>query len=128
MERAPAGKPDPDVASSEAWLAVDEGSAVVLDLPRIEGRYYTVQIVNPWGETLVNINDRTFPQHPYGGFAFCLQGSRVSLPPGVERIDLPNRKARLSARIELGATPDEAAALLRQLSLRNPRSTPIPPR
>ena len=36
--------PNLDVAYLEAWIAVDDESAVLLGVPRIEGRYYTVQI------------------------------------------------------------------------------------
>ena len=46
-----------DVACSEAWVAVDETSCTLVDVPQITGRYYTVQVLNPWGETLANIRD-----------------------------------------------------------------------
>ena len=58
--------PNLDVAYSEAWVAVDEKSCLVVTVPKIIGRYYTVQFLNGWGETVANINERVFPQHPKG--------------------------------------------------------------
>jgi hypothetical protein len=82
--------PNLDVAYSEAWVAVDENSCTIVSVPKIEGRSYTVQVLNGWGETLANINERVFPRYPYGDFAVCLQGATVSLPADVQRIDLEN--------------------------------------
>jgi len=122
IHRAPGGvtwaNPNLDVAYSEAWIAVDETSCTVLDLPRIEGRYYTFQLLNGWGEVTLNINERNFPDHPSGLFALCLKGSQPDVPVGAYRIDLPNRASRLLMRIELGADPDEAIALQRATTLR----------
>jgi hypothetical protein len=56
--------PNLDVAYSEAWVAVDEKSCLIVTVPRITGRYYTVQFLNGWGETVANINERVFPEHP----------------------------------------------------------------
>src|SRR3954468_17745417 len=66
--------PNLDVAYSEAWVAVDENSYLLVSVPQITDRYYTVQFLNGWGETLANINARTFPDQPYGDFAVCLKG------------------------------------------------------
>ncbi len=115
-----------DVAFSEAWVAVDETSCTMIDVPRIVGRYYTVQIVNPWGETIANINERTFPERAFGTFALCLKGAHLRLPKEVHRIDLPGRKARVLARIELGANPSEAIALQHAITMRS-TSKPIIP-
>jgi hypothetical protein len=61
--------PNFDVAYFEAWLAVDDRSPVLLEIPEIKDRYYTAQILDEWGEVIVNINERTFPSKPYGKFA-----------------------------------------------------------
>jgi hypothetical protein len=53
--------PNLDVAYSEAWVAVDEKSCLMVSVPKIAGRYYTVQFLNGWGETVANINERVFP-------------------------------------------------------------------
>ena len=50
--------PNLDVAYSEAWVAVDENSYLQVTVPRITDRYFTVQFLNGWGESLANINER----------------------------------------------------------------------
>ena len=42
--------PNLDVAYLEAWFAVDDKTPVILEVPKIEGRYYTAQILDEWGE------------------------------------------------------------------------------
>jgi hypothetical protein len=100
--------PNLDVAYSEAWIAVDEASCTLVNLPEIKGRCYTVQLLNGWGEVTTNINERKFPRHPFGTFAMCLRGAKVALPAGTQRIDLPNKKSRILMRVELGADPAAA--------------------
>ena len=110
--------PNLDVAYSEAWVAVDDKSCLVVTVPRITGRYYTVQFLNGWGETVTNINERVFPQHPNGEFAICLEGSQMPLAAGVQRIDVPVKNMRVLLRVALGANWDEAVALQRQFAFR----------
>ncbi len=116
-----------EVACSEAWVAVDEVTYATIVLPPLVGRYYTVQLSNPWGEVIANLNERTFPQQPSGPFALCLKGAQLVLPPDTVRIDLPCRKARLLARIEIGADPGQASALQRQITLHASGKPQIPP-
>jgi hypothetical protein len=110
--------PNLDVAYSEAWVAVDEKSCLIVSVPRIADRYYTVQFLNGWGETVANINERVFPQHPNGEFAICLKGSQVPIPAGAERIDVPVKYMRVLLRVALGADWDAAVALQRQFEFR----------
>ncbi len=86
------------MAYSEAWVAVDETSYLLVTVPKITGRYYTVQFLNGWGETLANINERLFPDRPFGEFAVCLKGSKVEILPGARRIDLPVKYSRVLLR------------------------------
>ncbi|MNZ31832.1 hypothetical protein D3C78_491440 [compost metagenome] len=118
--------PNLDVAYSEAWVAVDEKSCTMVSVPQISGRYYTVQFLNGWGETLANINERAYPQHPSGDFAVCLKGASVTLPANAQRIDLPVRSARVLSRVELGADWNEAERLQQQFTMR-PTGSPQPP-
>lgn len=106
--------PNLDVAYSEAWVAVDENCYLLVTVPKIEGRYFTVQFMNGWGETLANINERIFPDKPYGQFAVCYTGSNVSIPDGARRIDVPVKYSRVLLRVELGANWDDAVALQKQ--------------
>lgn len=121
--------PNLDVAYSEAWVAVDENSYVLVTVPQITGRYYTVQFLNGWGETLANINERLFPDHASGEFAVCLKGSNVSIPAGAKRIDLPVKYSRVLLRVELGANWNEAIRLQQQFQFKgvgNPALPDIP--
>ena len=110
--------PNLDVAYSEAWVAVDESSCALVSVPKVTGRYFTVQFLNGWGETVANLNERVFAQHPHGQFAICLKGSRIELPAGVQRVDVPVKGMRVLSRVELGANWDEAVALQRQFEIR----------
>jgi len=103
--------PNFDVAYLEAWIAVDEYSATVLEVPEVKGRYYTAQILDEWGEVIVNINERTFPSKSFGTFALVKPGSAVRVPEGATRIELHSAKAKLLARVELKGDPDGAVKL-----------------
>ena len=133
LHRKPGGvdwpNPNLDVAYSEAWVAVDENSCTIVSVPKVSGRYFTVQFLNGWGETLANINERVFPDQPYGDFAVCLKGSTVSIPQGLRRIDLPVKYSRVLARVELGSNWEDAIALQRQFKFTatgSPRLPDIP--
>lgn len=122
INRKPGGvdwvNPNLDVVYSEAWVAVDEKTCVELEIPKIEGRYYTWHMLNGWGETVLNINERTYPQKPYGKYALCLKGSTAAVPEGLLRIDLPSKTTRVLARIEQGANSREAVRLQSQFRLK----------
>jgi len=109
--------PNLDVAYLEAWFAVDEVTPVVLEVPKVEGRYYTAQIVDEWADILCNINERNLPDRPHGRFALCLMGSNPTIPDGALRIDLPSRKAKMLARVERKGDDQGAAALQHQFKL-----------
>lgn len=104
--------PNLDVAYVEAWIAVDDETPVLLEVPEINGRYYTAQVLDEWGEVIVNINERTLPSRPHGKFAFVRAGTAPPLPANVARIDLHSNKAKLLARVEL--KDDVAGALALQ--------------
>jgi hypothetical protein len=118
--------PNLDVAYSEAWVALDDTSCTVVTVPKITGRYYTVQFLNGWGGTLANINARTQPARDWGEFAVCLDGAAVNLPADVVRVDVPARYLRMLARVELGDDWVQAVALQERFALR-PTGTPPPP-
>jgi hypothetical protein len=109
--------PNFDVALSEAWIAVDDSSCTLINLPEIKGRYYTVEIVNGWGEVIDTVNERTYPNHPFGTFALCLNKAKVDLPAGAQRIEVAGNKSRILIPIELGANPAEALALQKQITM-----------
>jgi hypothetical protein len=121
--------PNFDVAYLEAWFAVDDRTPVILEVPEVKGRYYTAQILDEWGEVIVNINERTFPSKPFGRFALIKPGWTGVLPSEVSRIQLHSSKAKLLARVELKGDPDGALALQRSFkvtTLGNPVIAPPP--
>lgn len=122
IHREPGGvdwaNPNLDVVYSEAWVALDEKSCTLIELPEIKGRYYTVQALNGWGEVTANINERNYPKHPFGKFAFCLKDTKATLPKGTQRVNLPSRKSRILMRIELGANPADALALQKKVTMK----------
>ena len=109
--------PNLDVAYLEAWIAVDDETPVLLEVPEIKGRYYGAQILNEWGEVITNINERNFPSHPTGKFAFVAPGSTVEVPDSAVRIELHSRKAKMLARVELRGDVDGAVALQKQFRI-----------
>ena len=119
--------PNLDVAYSEAWVAIDEGSCLLVSVPEVRDRYYTVQFLNGWGETVANINERTFPQHPAGEFAVCLAGSQVDLAPGVQRVDVPVKAMRVLSRVQLGDDWAGAVALQQRFAIRASGTPALPP-
>lgn len=112
--RTPAGL---DVRLSEAWIAIDDRTPVLLDIPRLDGRYVTWQMLNGWGETILNINERTCPGRASGRFALCLEGSDPLIPRNASRVDLPCRTSRAVVRIDPGESDEEAARLQQQFTL-----------
>ena len=109
--------PNLDVAYLEAWIAVDDASAVLLRVPDVNGRYYTVQICDEWGNVITNINERNYPLNPAGMFAFVTPDSVADLPGGALPIVLPSRKAKMLARVELQTDWDTAIGLQRKFTM-----------
>ena len=109
--------PNFDVAYLEAWIAVDDETAVLLEVPEVKGRYYTAQILDEWGEVIANINERTFPTKPFGKFALVKPGSKTKSPADAGRIELHSSKAKLLGRVELKGDPDGAVKLQRAFKL-----------
>jgi hypothetical protein len=110
--------PNLDVAYLEAWIAVDDTTPVLLEVPEVRGRYYTAQILDEWGEVITNINERTYPSHPHGKFFLVAPGSRVTVPADAVRIELHSRKAKMLARVELQDSPEQATRLQKQFTLK----------
>lgn len=117
--------PNLDVAYSEAWVAVDESSCTIVTVPKITGRYYTVQFLNGWGETVANINERTQPQGG-GDYAVCLKGADVQLPANVTRVDLPVKYTRVLARVALGKDAAGAEALQHRFTMKATGAPKLP--
>ncbi|WP_230279755.1 DUF1214 domain-containing protein [Croceicoccus sp. Ery15] len=109
--------PNLDVAYLECWFGVDDNSAALLTVPQVEGRYYTAQIIDEWGEVITNINERNYPLNPSGLFALVTPGSGVAIPDGAVRVELHGQKAKMLARVELQTDSDAAVALQKQFTV-----------
>ena len=109
--------PNLDVAYMEAWFAMDENSAILLTIPKIETRYYTVQLMDGWGEVITNINERNYPDQPYGQYALCLENTTARIPEGALKVVMPNKKIKMLARVELQNTWDKAVELQKQFKV-----------
>lgn len=121
--------PNFDVAYLEAWIGVDEATPAILEVPEVQGRYYTAQILDEWGEVITNINERIFPSRPHGRFALVAPGSNPALPADVARIELHSNKAKLLGRVELKGDPEGAVKLQKQFRLSStgtPRIADVP--
>jgi hypothetical protein len=121
--------PNFDVAYLEAWFAVDDNSAAMLEVPEVKNRYYTAQILDEWGEVIANINERQFPTKPFGKFVLVKPGSQFNVPPDAGRIELHSSKAKLLGRVELKDDPDGAVKLQHAFTatpLGNPVIAPPP--
>jgi len=116
LGKATFANPNLDVAYNEAWVAVDENNPVIIEVPKIEGRYYTTQFLDEWNETFVNINPKHFDK-PYGKFALCLEGVEYELEDDITRIDMISRKAHLLARVELKDSPEVAVEYQKQFDM-----------
>lgn len=119
--------PNMDVAYLEAWIATDSDHAVILNIPKIENRYYTAQLLDGWGEVIANINERNFPKTPYGKFALFIKGTHPPIPADAVSIPMPAAKAKLLARVELKGTPAIAQKLQVQFTLTVPAGIKIDP-
>jgi hypothetical protein len=110
--------PNLDVAYLEAWFAVGDDTAVLLEVPEVAGRYSTAQILDEWGEVIVNVNERATPAKPFGTFALVKPGSNPTIPDEATRIELHSSKAKLLARVELQGDPDGALELQHAFKVR----------
>jgi hypothetical protein len=120
--------PNLDVVYSEAWIAVDEHTPAILEVPAVPSEtYYTAQIVDEWAEITYNVNDRTFPEHPHGTFAICLAGSDPEIPAGAVRLDIPSGKAKLLARVQILDNLDQAVASQHGFSLQSAGTPQVEP-
>ncbi|GAA1738855.1 DUF1254 domain-containing protein [Isoptericola hypogeus] len=120
--------PNLDVVYSEAWVAVDERTPALLEVPDVPaGTYYTAQIVDEWAEIVQNVNERTLPEHPHGTYALCLAGSSPQIPDGAYRIDLPSAKAKVLTRVQIVDDVAKAVDLQHRFTVRSTGHPQIEP-
>ena len=110
-------RPTSRFAQLRAWIAVDDRTPAFLEVPRIQGRYYSVQLFDEWGHVIANINERTFPAQPFGRFALVAPGCKARFDDAVARIPLHSNKARLEVDLQVKGDPETAQALQKQFAL-----------
>lgn len=101
------------IALHTAWIAVDDRIPVILEVPEIDSRLYSVLIVDEWGDEIANINPQTFPLKPFGRYALIKAGSNDPVPADAIRIMLHSGKARMFGAIEIAGEAAETDRLRR---------------
>ena len=108
-----------DLVYIGGWLDV-RAQPRVLQVPRMNGRYYSLQFTDPnSGANVAYVGTRTTGTDA-GEFLLCKRGWRGSAPPGMPRIELPNRSALVIGRVFAADDDDRRAAfaLATQIQLR----------
>jgi hypothetical protein len=77
------------------------GGPVVLDVPDTAGRYYVVQLLDAYSNTLAYVGRRTTGTRS-GSFAITPPGFRGALPSGVRRIESPTGRVWVLGRTLVG--------------------------
>lgn len=81
----------------------------MLHVPRMDGRYYSVQFTDPTGgANFAYVGKRTTGTDA-GEFLLCERGWTGSVPDGMTRIEVPHRSALVIGRV-FAADDDRSAA------------------
>jgi hypothetical protein len=110
-------RPNADTLYSTAWLDLAK-EPILLHVPDTRGRYYMMQILDAWTETVAVPGKRTTGTGE-GWFAIAGPGWKGKLPAGVRRIDSPTNMVWLLGRIQTNTAADYTAVreLQRQFRL-----------
>jgi hypothetical protein len=109
--------PNVDTLSSSAWLDL-HAEPIVLSVPDVGRRYYTMQLLDAWTNVIAAPGTRT-TGNGNGAFAIIGPGWRGDLPSGVEPIQSPTEMAWLIGRTYTAGARDYDAvhAIQRQYEL-----------
>lgn len=97
-------RPNADTLYSTAWLDLSKGP-VVLHVPDTRGRYYLMQLLDAWTETVQVPGKRTTGTGE-GWFAIVGPGWQGRLPAKTQRIDCPTNMAWLLGRTQTNSATD----------------------
>ena len=98
--------PNTDVFPSVAWLNLAR-EPVVLSVPDIHDRYYSMHLSDAWATVFASIGSRTSGDST-GDIAIIGPGWPGSIKRGLKTIESPTNVARLIARIESTTAKDDA--------------------
>ena len=110
-----------DVLYIGGWLDVNAGP-LVLHVPEMDGRYYSVQFTDPTsGANFAYVGKRATGTAA-GDFLLCEPGWKGDLPTRMTRIDVPHRSALLIGRVFAANEDDRLGAysLAKQIQLEPP--------
>lgn len=100
-------RPNADTLYSSAWLDLSK-DPVVLHVQDTHGRYYLMQLMDAWTETISVPGKRTTGTAE-GWFAIVGPGWKGMLPAHVQRIDCPTNMAWLLGRTQTNGVADYPA-------------------
>jgi hypothetical protein len=97
-------RPNADTLYSSSWLDL-AAEPVLLHVPDTHGRYYLMQIMDAWTETIAAPGKRTTGTSEHW-FAIVGPGWKGALPKGVQRIDCPTNWAWMIGRTQTNSAAD----------------------
>jgi len=97
-------RPNADTLYSAAWFDLSQ-EPVLLHVPDTKGRYYIMQIMDAWSETIASPGKRTTGTGE-AWFAVAGPGWKGKLPGNVRRIDSPTSTAWLIGRTQANGPKD----------------------
>lgn len=99
-------RPNADTLYSTSWLNL-AAEPVLLHVPDTHGRYYVMQIMDAWTETIAAPGKRTTGTGEQW-FAIVGPGWKGELPKGAQRIDCPTNWAWIIGRTQTNGPADYA--------------------
>ena len=97
-------RPNADTFYSTAWLDLS-AEPLMLHVPDTHGRYYVMQLLDAWTETVALPGKRTSGTAE-GWFAIVGPGWRGTLPAHAQRIEVPTNTAWLLGRTQVNGSGD----------------------
>lgn len=126
-DAVPIWRPNADTFYSRAVLDLSDGP-VVLSVPDMGDRYYSLQFIDPYTNVISYIGTRSTGSGP-GTFAITWSGGPQSPVEGAQTVTLPYRNMVMLGRTLVGdgADQQQAIALLNQFTLTPSGPTATPP-
>ena len=126
-DAVPIWRPNADTFYSRAILDLSNGP-VVLSVPDMGDRYYSLQFIDPYTNVVTYIGSRSTGSGP-GTYALTWSGGPQVTVDGAEVVTLPYRNMLMLGRTLVGDAADQqrAVALMRQFTLTPSGSSAAPP-
>ena len=97
-------RPNADTLYSSAWLDLSK-EPVLMHVPDTQGRYYLMQLMDAWTET-VSVPGKRSTGTGEGWFAIVGSGWQGKLPVNAKRIDCPTNMAWILGRTQTNSASD----------------------